>query len=105
MKTGLPIAIALAVFGLSNFDASAGVISSPPVASAPMNIAVADQEMTVSNSYGYANLRQKPSTQSKLLKKLPEGTKVIVLDKAQGGSWLHVKVGDMDGYIQARLLK
>ena len=65
----------------------------------------ADLEMTVSNQYGYANLRQGPSTSNKLLERLPEGTKVTAIEKVSGGTWIHVKVGDKDGYIQAKLLK
>jgi hypothetical protein len=40
---------------------------------------VAYQEITVSNSYGYANLREKPSVSGKFISKLPEGTKVVVV--------------------------
>jgi Bacterial SH3 domain. len=57
------------------------------------------------NPYGYANLRDKPSTSAKVLKKLTKGTKVAVLEKVAGGSWLHVKVGTLDGYVQAKLVK
>jgi len=65
----------------------------------------ADLEMTVSNQYGYANLRQGPGTTNKLLERLPEGTKVIAIEKVAGGAWIHVKVGGKEGYIQAKLLK
>jgi len=65
----------------------------------------ADLEMTVSNQYGYANLRQGPGTSNKLLERLPEGTKVMAIEKVAGGAWIHVKVGDKEGYIQAKLLK
>ena len=65
----------------------------------------ADLEMTVSNQYGYANLRQGPGTTNKLLERLPEGTKVMAIEKVSGGAWIHVKVGDKEGYIQAKLLK
>ncbi len=65
----------------------------------------ADVEMTVSNQYGYANLRQGPGTTNKLLERLPEGTKVIAIEKVAGGTWIHVKVGVKEGYIQAKLLK
>jgi uncharacterized protein YraI len=67
--------------------------------------AAADLEMTVSNQSGYANLRQGPSTSNKLLERLPEGTKVMAIEKVAGGTWIHVKVGDKDGYIKANLLK
>ena len=65
----------------------------------------ADLEMTVSNQYGYANLRQGPGTTNKLLERLPEGTKVIAIEKVENGAWVHVKVGSKEGYIQAKVLK
>lgn len=77
----------------------------PAVPSAPSLVQAAYVEMIVSDGSGYANLRQKPTTHSKLLYKLPQGTRVAVIAKASGGSWLHVKVGDMEGYIKATLLK
>ena len=54
----------------------------------------ADLEMTVSNQYGYANLRQGPGTSNRLIERLPEGTKVMAIEKVSGGAWIHVKVGD-----------
>ena len=96
----LALAANLAVLG----QASAGMIV-PPLAMAPAVETIADVEMTVSNQYGYANLRQKPTTSSKLLDKLPQGTKVTVIEKVAGGTWAHVKVGGKEGYIQAKLLK
>jgi uncharacterized protein YgiM (DUF1202 family) len=105
MKMKLPMVIALAVCTVSICDASAGTISMPALPAGSMVLTIADQEMTVSNSYGYANLRQKPSTSAKLVDKLPEGTKVIVIEKVSGGTWVHVKVGIKDGYIQTNLLK
>jgi Bacterial SH3 domain len=98
-------AIAIAVAIASGGTAAAGMISPPSLPVVSLAQAVADQEMTVSNSYGYANLRAKPSTSGKLLGKLPEGTKVIVIEKVAGGAWVHVKAGDKTGYIKANLLK
>jgi hypothetical protein len=100
-----PAAIAVAVCTASMSSASAGVIPTPPISGRSMALAVADQEMTVSNSYGYANLRQKPSASGALLAKLPQGTKVHVIEKVSGGTWVHVKVGDKEGYILTKLLK
>jgi hypothetical protein len=74
MKMKLPMVIALAVCTVSICDASAGTISMPALPAGSMVLTIADQEMTVSNSYGYANLRQKPSTSAKLVDRLPEGT-------------------------------
>lgn len=98
---GYSVVFALALAG----SAYAGPIAQMPIAIAPAVQTVADVEMTVSNEYGYANLRQSPGSWSKLLGKLPEGTKVSVLEKVASGAWVHVKVNGKDGYIQAKLLK
>ena len=105
LPTALASASAIAIVIAAAGTAAAGMISAPnlPVVSSAQT--VADQEMTVSNSYGYANLRAKPSTSGKLLAKLPEGTKVVVIEKVAGGAWVHVKAGDKTGYIKANLLK
>ncbi len=105
MKMCLPIVIALAVCTVSVCDSSAGAISMPARPAGSILLTVANQEMTVSNSDGYSNLRQKPSTSGKLLDRLPEGTKVIVIEKVSGGTWVHVKVGNKEGYIRTKLLK
>jgi uncharacterized protein YgiM (DUF1202 family) len=107
MKPLLPTALAsaFAITIAAVGTAAAGMISPPNLPVASLAQTVADQEMTVSNSYGYANLRAKPSTSGKLLGKLPEGTKVVVIEKVAGGAWVHVKAGDKTGYIKANLLK
>jgi len=107
MKPLLPTALACAfVISVAAVgSATAGVISPPDLPVASLAQTVADQEMTVSNSYGYANLRDKPSAGGKILAKLTEGTKVVVIEKVAGGTWVHVKVGDKVGYVKANLLK
>jgi hypothetical protein len=105
MRLTLPAAWACAVLAASLGTASAAMISTTPAPAKTAAMTVADTEMTVQNSYGYANLRQKPSTSSKLLQKLQQGTKVTVIEKVSGGAWSHVKVGDKEGYIQTKLLK
>ena len=105
MKMGLPLVITLVVCTVSLDNASAGAMSMPAPPSGSILLTVADQEMIVSNSSGYANLREKPSTSAKLVDKLPEGTKVIVIEKVSGGTWVHVKVGNKEGYIKTKLLK
>ncbi len=100
MRAILSTASALAVATMLAANVSAAPISAP---SASNYLTVADQEMTVSNSY--ANLRQKPSTTSKILDKLPRGTKVMAIEKVSAGKWVHVKVGSKDGYIEMKLLK
>ena len=105
MRLTLPAAWACAVLAASIGTASAAMISTTPAPVKTAALTVADTEMTVQNSYGYANQRQKPSTSSKLLQKLQQGTKVTVIEKVSGGAWSHVKVGDKEGYIQTKLLK
>ena len=107
MKPLLPTALACAfVISVAAVgSATAGVISPPDLPVASLAQTVADQEMTVSNSYGYANLRDKPSAGGKILAKLTEGTKVVVIEKVAGGTWVHAKVGDKVGYVKANLLK
>lgn len=107
MKPMLPttFAVALAISIAAAGSAPADVISPPNPPAVPIAQTVADQEMTVSNSYGYANLRDKPSTSGKLLGRLLEGTKVVVIEKVPGGIWVHVKAGDKVGYIKTNLLK
>ena len=105
MRLTLPAAWACAILTASIGTASAAMISATPAPSTTTVLTVADTEMTVSNPYGYANLRDKPSTSAKVLKKLTKGTKVAVLEKVAGGTWLHVKVGTLGGYVQAKLVK
>ena len=105
MRLTRPAAWACAILVASIGTASAGMISTTPAPAKTAVLTVADTEMTVSNAYGYANLRDKPSTSGKVLKKLTKGSKVAVLEKVAGGSWLHVKVGTLDGYVLAKLVK
>jgi uncharacterized protein YgiM (DUF1202 family) len=105
MRLTRPAAWACAILVASIGTASAGMISTTPAPSKTAVLTVADTEMTVSNAYGYANLRDKPSTSGKVLKKLTKGSKVAVLEKVAGGTWLHVKVGTLDGYVLAKLVK
>ena len=63
----------------------------------------ANAEMEVAGPY--ANLRAKPTTQSKLLAKLDHATKVEILGKVEHDRWYHVKANGTEGYIRADLLK
>ena len=103
MRLTLPAAWACAALIASCGAASAGMISTTPAPDTASIVRVADTEMTVQNSYGYANLRDKPSTSAKVVQKLPQGTKVTVVKVA--GGWAHVKVGDKEGYVRSQLLK
>jgi uncharacterized protein with FMN-binding domain len=94
----------VSAIGIGLGNASAGLMSTPPITSVRPALPVSYAEMTVLNKYGYANLRQKPEKHSKLLGKLPQGTKVIVIGSAPTGSWIHVRVGNKEGYVLANLL-
>jgi uncharacterized protein YgiM (DUF1202 family) len=103
MRLTRPAAWACAILVASIGTASAGMISTTPAPATTSVLTVADTEMTVSNPYGYANLRAKPSTSAKVLEKLTKGTKVTVVEKV--GDWSHVKVGTTEGYVMSKLLK
>ena len=103
MRLTRPAAWACAILVASIGTASAGMISTTPAPATTSVLNVADTEMTVSNPYGYANLRAKPSTSAKVLEKLTKGTKVTVVEKV--GDWSHVKVGTTEGYVLSKLLK
>jgi len=105
MRLTLPAAWACAILTASIGTASAAMISATPAPSTTTVLTVADTQMTVSNPYGYANLRAKPSTSAKVLQKLTKGTKVTVIEKVDNGTWSHVKVGTEDGYVLTKLLK
>ena len=92
-----------AVFSFA-YGTYAGTMSIPPVPLAPMYQTVADIQMKVWAAGG-ANLRAMPTTTSKILAKLPTGTKVTVIEKVAGGSWAHVKVNGKEGYIDSRLVE
>ncbi len=85
--------------------ALASPLSTPDMPTEQYYSAVADIQMTVSNPYGFANLRQKPTTTSKILDRLTQGTMVTVIETVSGGKWAHVKVNGKDGYIETKLLK
>ncbi len=100
----LAVTLILAAAGLIG-RAHAASMATPPAPAISAYRTVADIEMTVSNSSGYANLREKPTTASRILDKLPQGTKVTVTDKTASGKWVHVKVNGKQGYIETKLLK
>jgi uncharacterized protein YgiM (DUF1202 family) len=102
MKRILATASAL-VTAVALSGAAAANPAAPPLAGAPTAIAAADMQMMVASTY--ANLREKPSTSSKILTKLSQGTKVDVMEKASGGRWLHVRANNMEGYIDQKLVK
>ncbi len=53
-----------------------------------------------------ANVRAGPSTSTTKITTLPMGTRVTVLEKAEGGGWYRVARGGKEfGYIYGMLLK
>jgi mannosyl-glycoprotein endo-beta-N-acetylglucosaminidase len=86
---------------LTTANVEAGVLSIPKQPLPSPYIAVADKEMTVTTAS--ANLRDKASTKGKILAKLTHGTKVMVMGTS--GTWLHVKVNNMEGYVSSQLLR
>ncbi len=95
--TAFAVAIAVASAAL------AAPISNPSAPSAQGYQTVAVTEMTVSVTN--ANLREKPTTSSKMLAKIPRGTKVMVTETVESGKWARVKVNNLDGYIIVKSLK
>lgn len=97
----LVTAFVLAAF--VGYSASAATLQFPSTSPGLSYTTVAAMEMTVAGES--ANLREKPTTKSKLLQKLPKGTKVIVTETVADGKWAHVQVNGKDGYILLKLLK
>ena len=102
--------IPVIVAAISAIGAAAGNTSAGPMTALPIPIerpilSVAYTELIVDNTYGYANLRDRPSTSGKIVARLPRGTTVLVMGKTRSGSWFHVRTGDRTGYIKANLLK
>jgi len=87
---------------LSSTVAAAGVFSTPSLQETGYGYeAVAATMMTVTSTS--ADVHAQASTQSKILAKLPKGTKVTVKEMTKG--WAHVLVSGKDGYIDGKLLK
>jgi uncharacterized protein YgiM (DUF1202 family) len=105
MPARLAAAAALTVGLLVAGTAAASPLAVPTSPPAPGFITVADGMMTVTSSGGDVNLRLEPSTRSQVIDKLPRGTQVTVINMVDGGKWVHVKVGDKEGYIARYLLR
>ena len=103
MRNSSLAAASVAVAFVISAGAQAATFPMPVAPAAPGFQVVASMQMEVAHSY--ANLREKPTTHSKLLAKLDKGTKVDVIEKVSGGKWTHVKVNGMEGYISTNLLK
>ena len=103
MRTIYIAAVGFAAAMAVTSGAWAATISTPAAPAAPAFRTVADMMMVVSHSY--AHLREKPNTSSKILGTLNKGTKLDVVEKVEGGKWVHVKVNNMEGYVSANLVK
>ena len=103
MRSSYLAAATIAAAIMTSVSVWAATFPVPPAPAAPGFQIVASMQMEVAHSY--ANLREKPTTHSKLLAKLDKGTKLDVLGKVSGGKWTHVKVNGMEGYISTNLLK
>lgn len=102
MRTIYGLAVGIIATGMLTAGVAHATFLMPAVPSMPALQTIAEMQMTVSSKY--ANLREKPTTSSKILEKLNNGTKVDVIGKVAGGKWAHVKVDNMEGYISTKLL-
>ena len=50
-------------------------------------------------------LREKPTSSSRILDRLPAGKKVPMLGQTEDGNWVHVRAGAHEGWIQAAAVK
>ena len=56
-----------------------------------------NQPMVVSVDNG--NVHMQPNATSQILTTVPKGQQVTMIGTANGGAWAHVKVGNLDGYM------
>lgn len=103
MRNTVVATLCVAVAIMTGTGADAATVPIPPAMPASGLQIAANTQMVVAHSY--ANLREQPTTHSKLLAKLNKGTKLDVIEKVSGGKWTHVKVNGMEGYISTNLLK
>jgi uncharacterized protein YgiM (DUF1202 family) len=98
----LMVAIAMGITSIVSLgSAQAAPLGTPVFAPPSLLQNVADQEMTVVGTA--VNVRQHPTSNSKVLTKLNNGAKVMAVGSS--GSWTRIKINGMDGYISTRFLK
>jgi uncharacterized protein YgiM (DUF1202 family) len=97
-------AMALLAAIITGNGALAGTLSIPRLPVEPTYRTVVDIQMKIWSN-GSVNLREKPTTKSKVLTKLKPGTPITVMEKVEDGLWAHVKVNGMEGYIDSRLIE
>ena len=81
---------------------AAAIALSPPVyaqsGTAGTNVGSSmNQPMVVSVDNG--NVHMEPNASSQILTTVPKGQQVTMIGTANGGAWAHVKVGNLDGYM------
>jgi len=59
-------------------------------------------EIVLENSWSTLNLRAEASTEARILTALSSGTRVIVMDEADG--WAHIRTASMEGYVSSQYL-
>ncbi|HSY88971.1 MAG TPA: SH3 domain-containing protein [Verrucomicrobiae bacterium] len=98
----LMVALVMGATSIASLGIAQGAPLGTPVVAQPSLLQmVADQEMTVTGTA--VNVRQHPTSSSKVLTKLNSGAKVMAVGSS--GSWTRVKINGMDGYISTRFLK
>ena len=98
----LMVAIVMGATSIASLGvAQAAPLGTPAFAPPSLLQNVADQEMTVVGTA--VNVRQHPTSNSKVLAKLNSGAKVMAVGSS--GSWTRVKINGTDGYISTRFLK
>ena len=97
------LAVALVAFAVGTGSSTALMFSTPIPALKSSFQTVADMQMKV--AVKSARLRAKPTTSSAQLASLKRGTLVDVIEMVEGGTWAHVKVKGLEGYVSANLLK
>ena len=91
MRKTLSIAVVAAAINLSpSVYAQSGTVGTNVGSS--MN-----QPMVVSADNG--DVRMAPNATSQILTTVPKGQQVTMIGTANGGAWAHVKVGNLDGYM------
>jgi len=98
-----PAALAAVLALASPFAAAAVTLHGKPDAAMARTVAAKAGD-TVTVSVKTANLRSGPSTKSKKIAGMAQGTKLQVVEVTQSG-WLKVKGPAGDGYVSGKLVK
>ena len=77
--------------------------NTPAPTAAPTQAPETGRTGVVSISGSRLNLREQPSTSSRILARLTGGTKVSIL--GESGGWYHVRYGGLEGYLSAQYVR